>query len=134
MAKREISNSEDVLDSRDIITRVEELESELQGVTEDDKQEEQDAEIKAELEPMLAFLEEMKGAGGDAQWRGDWYPVTLIRDSYWKEYAQEYAEDVGAIPDNSRWPCTCIDWDQAARELRMDYTCADFDGVTYWFR
>ena len=29
---------------------------------------------------------------------------------------------------------TCIDWAQAARELRMDYTSVDFDGVTYWIR
>lgn len=46
----------------------------------------------------------------------------------------QLAEDVGAIPDNLKWPCTCIDWDQAARELKYDYTSADFDGVTYYYR
>ena len=32
------------------------------------------------------------------------------------------------------WPNTCIDWDQAAGELKMDYSAVDFDGVTYWIR
>jgi hypothetical protein len=29
---------------------------------------------------------------------------------------------------------SCIDWDQAARELQVDYFDVDFDGVTYWIR
>jgi hypothetical protein len=58
----------------------------------------------------------------------------MIRDSYFKEYAQEFAEDIGAINKNASWPNTCIDWDQAARELQMDYTSVNFDGVTYWIR
>ena len=32
------------------------------------------------------------------------------------------AEDLGAIDPNAGWPLYCIDWDQAARDLRMDYT------------
>ena len=27
-----------------------------------------------------------------------------------------------------------IDWDQAARELRMDYASVEYDGVTHWYR
>lgn len=119
---------DDIIDSRDIIARVEEIEEfkESEGLISNDDQE--------ELMLLSNFLEELKGNGGDEQWRGDWYPVTLVRDSYFKEYAQELAEDIGAIPADNAWPCTCIDWDQAARELRMDYTSAEFDGVTYWFR
>lgn len=63
-----------------------------------------------------------------------WYPVTLIRDSYFEQYARDLAEDIGAIPDDAQWPCTCIDWEQAARELQQDYTTIDFDGVDYWTR
>jgi antirestriction protein len=146
------SNSEDVLDSRDLIARVEEVEPELQdaytgqgGNEERLSFEEWLEEVEAdnshtlqdaatEFRAITAFLEQMKGYGGDEEWRGDWYPVTLVRDSYFKEYAQELAEDVGAIPDDAAWPCTCIDWERAARELRMDYTAAEYDGVTYWFR
>lgn len=64
----------------------------------------------------------------------DWnYGCTLVRDSYFTEYAQELARDIGAAPSNE-WPGRCIDWEQAARELQVDYTPLDFDGVTYWAR
>jgi hypothetical protein len=46
----------------------------------------------------------------------------------------QLAEDIGAINGDATWPNNCIDWDQAAKELRMDYTAVDFDGITYWIR
>lgn len=36
------------------------------------------------------------------------------------------------IQDNAGWPNYCIDWDRAARDLKMDYTEIDFGGVSYW--
>jgi hypothetical protein len=77
-----------------------------------------------------------------SKYAADWeYGETLIRDSYFREYAQELAEDCSPFPSNSpegkalaMWPYRCIDWDQAARELQMDYTSVDFDGITYWIR
>lgn len=135
--RNEITNSEDVLDCRDIIARVEHLEElEQPGPVDlgpEDNAQAQD-DLFAELRSLRAFLAEMKGYGGDEEWRGDWYPVTLIRDSHWETYTQEFAEEVGAVNADATWPHTCIDWDKAARELRMDYTSAEFDGVTYWFR
>lgn len=146
-----ISNMDDTIDVRDVIARVEHLESELtdawegegnsKRVTLDEwlaEASESPAHVlqdaAAEFVTLSAFLGDLAGNGGDEQWRGDWYPVTLIRDSYFKEYAQELAEEIGAIPDDASWPCRCIDWEKAAWELRMDYTSADFDGQTYWFR
>ncbi len=38
------------------------------------------------------------------------------------------------IQDGAQWPYTCIDWDEAARQLQMDYASVDYDGVTYWIR
>lgn len=64
----------------------------------------------------------------------DWESATLIRDDYFQEYAQDLAENCGLIPDGHAWPLTCIDWERAARELRMDYTPYTFDGDTYWVR
>lgn len=93
-----------------------------------------DDDEKEELETLEGLLSDLKGYGGDEQWDGSWYPVTLIRDSYFRDYAQELAEDCGFIPEGSRWPCTCIDWEQAAHELRMDYSSVEYDGVTYWYR
>jgi hypothetical protein len=87
-----------------------------------------------ELAALRDFLHEMRGNGGDHQWEGDWYPVTLIRESYFEDYAQELAEDIGAISRDAQWPLSYIDWPRAAEALKMDYTGAEFDGVTYYFR
>ena len=38
-----------------------------------------------------------------------------------KDFAQQLAEDLGDLKDNVSWPYTCIDWEQAAHELMMDY-------------
>ncbi len=122
----------DVLDVRDIIARVEELESELQGETPDGTTWEGTEEAE-ELTALRAFLEELAGAGGDEQWRGDWYPVTLIRESYFVDYVQELLEDCGDIPKNLPHYIH-IDWESTARDIRVDYSCADFHGVTYWYR
>ena len=78
-----------------------------------------------------ALLELCREAEGCGDWR---YGETLVRDSYFANYAQQLAEDIGAVNANASWPNNCIDWAQAARELKMDYTAVDFDGVTYWLR
>lgn len=115
-----ISNTDDIIDSRDIIARIAELEgidSSINGLEESDEATE------------LVMLRELED---EAEGVGDWkYGAQLIRDSYFGTYARELA---GAIKDDTQWPCTCIDWKQAARELQMDYTSVDFDGVTYWVR
>lgn len=59
---------------------------------------------------------------------------TLIRDSEFNSYAREQAEDIHGANWFSAWPFNCVDWDQAATELKHDYGCAVFDGVTYWVR
>jgi len=123
---REISNSDDVIDSRDVIERIKELES-IEGIEDKINALEEDDDA---LE--LVALRELASEGeGCADWK---YGETLIRDSYFKEYAQELADDIGAINSEASWPNNCIDWDRAARELRMDYTAIDFSGVTYWVR
>lgn len=132
----DIENTADMIDVRDIIARVEELEA-LAPETAHDVTPGTSDELEAnalELDELTNLLDALEGMGGDEQWRGDWYPVTLIRDDYFRTYAQELAEDIGAVDDNATWPARCIDWDQAARELRMDYSSVEIDGVTYWTR
>lgn len=131
-----ISNTNDTIDIRDVIERVEHLRQLRQpGPVDlgDDNGTDQDT-LFAELASLESLLDECRGNGGDHEWDGAWFPVTLIRDSYFKEYAQELAEDIGAINADASWPNNCIDWDQATRELRMDYTEVEFDGQTYWTR
>ena len=47
---------------------------------------------------------------------------------------EEYAEDIGTIDREQNWPNYCIDWERAARDLAMDYTSFDFEGVSYLVR
>lgn len=134
-----IDLSANIIDVRDIIARVEELETNrdtFNAVKESESEswadhEPSDAE---ELDGLTAILEELKGYGGDERWRGDWYPVTLIRDTYFEDYAQELAEDIGAIDKDAAWPARHIDWTAAAEELQQDYSSVEIEGTDYWYR
>lgn len=56
--------------------------------------------------------------------------VTFVKDSYFKEFAEEEA----GLVENKQWPYDCIDWEKAANRLQMDYSSVEFDGETYWYR
>ena len=115
---------QDIFDSRDVIDLIAELEAQTEGL------EKYEAPMSYAY---LQFLTELNEAGQDSA--EDWqYGVAVIRDSYFAEYAQVLADDIGAIPDNVGWPLTCIDWQQAARELQMDYTPIEWVGLTFWVR
>ena len=117
--KRTISNLDDIIDSRDIIERIDELEND-EDLDDLDKDE-------------LKVLQDLAKEGED--YSSDWkYGEALIRDTYFKNYAMEVAYDFGAINPKAGWPNTCIDWDQATRELQIDYSIIDYDGIDYWIR
>ena len=59
---------------------------------------------------------------------------TMIPADDFTDYAQELAEDIGAIDRDAKWPVYCIDWERAARELKMDYASVRVNGTTYYFR
>jgi hypothetical protein len=126
-----INLTADIIDVRDIIERIEELAHDLTTYSAEAFAHPELAEEHAAL---CAIMRELAGNGGDEQWEGDWYPLTLIRESYFEDYAQELAEDIGAVNRGATWPNNCIDWKQAARELQYDYTSTQIDGVTYFYR
>lgn len=114
--------TDDIIDVRNIIARFEEIE------------ESEDANEIEQRDTLASLLSELQGNGGDEQWRGDWYPLTLIRDSYFEDYARELAEDIGAVDKNAGWPNQYIDWEAASEALQMDYTSIDIEGGPYWYR
>jgi chromosome segregation ATPase len=154
-------NGQNIIDSRDVITSINELEEErdtlkdtsdeaetaLKDVAPEDAEEThmeelQDAADSAreDLEAWndengeyLKTLQELDSEGRDAtsEWK---HGEALIRDSYFEEYAQQLADDIGAIDRNAEWPVNCIDWKQAAEQLQQDYSSVDFDGQDYWIR
>ena len=56
----------------------------------------------------------------------------LISEHYFEEFAKDMANDLDLISSDTTWPFTCIDWDQATRELQQDYTAIEFQGVTFY--
>ena len=142
MRGQEISNNDDIIDSRDVIGRLEELESELsyledelteaENVHDKDKAGEAGKEWYEENGEELKVLRALAEEGeGYSEWE---YGATLIRDSFFTDYARDLAEEIGCIKKSDRWPYTCIDWEKAADELKHDYVTLDYDGVEYWIR
>ena len=79
----------------------------------------------------LAELEALRDEIGETTMR-DGETMILKRD--FREYAQELADDIGALRNGLSWPYTCIDWNQAADELAMDYSEVEYWGETYLIR
>ena len=127
---------QNVIDSRDIVERVNEIEEDIAAIDDDalpdveghiaaDRKELQD-----ELDILNELVEVIDGYSGDSAKDG----VTLVAESYWVEYAQELADDIGALPKEFSWPTSYIDWDRAASDLKMDYTSVQIGSEDYWFR
>lgn len=125
-----VTNADDTIDSRDIIERIEEIESDpdycdaetgefIIDLVSDDDREEYDSLVK--------FRDDNDSVT-------DWqYGAIFIRDSYFEEYCQELVEDIGDLP--RKIPSyIVIDWEATADNLQADYTSVEFDGETYWVR
>lgn len=153
---------DDVIDSRDVIARIEELQGEREALTDavEEVRDELDKldpsrtedlddveDLKSQLKEAEAALDEWDAdnahelkeltdlASEGEDYSSDWkYGETLIRDSYFRDYAQELAEELDLVKEGVNWPYTCIDWDRAARELQMDYSAVEFGDITFWVR
>jgi hypothetical protein len=124
----QITNSDDIIDSRDIIERIEQL---------DGRQFDHNDLTKVELEELAA----LKALAAECeQYASDWqYGEPLIRRSYFETYIGELIDDCYSIPkdiDTNSWPYRHLsfDLDAAAEEAEQDYTEVNFGGVEYLIR
>ena len=116
----------DVTDSRDIIARIEQVKSDLDQARVDC---DDTTDLEVELKALEAFAEEA------SEYAPDWhYGETIIHEDYFQTYAEELADDIGAINRNASWPLTHIDWEAAADDLKMDYSVVGFNGIVYYIR
>lgn len=84
-----------------------------------------------ELSKLEELLSDLCGYGGDEQWEGDWYPVTLIKESYFETYMDDMLEDIGDLPKNlPSYLTITVDYDA----LKQDYSEVEFEGNTYYYR
>ena len=128
----DISKYDDVIDSRDVIERIEELEGEIEALVENDVLTMDQQDELEELRTELTTLEDLQSECED--YCDDWqHGCTLISDSYFVEYCKEMLEDCGDLPRNLP-PYIVIDWTATANNIKVDYTEVDFDGVTYLVR
>lgn len=115
-----IDNSQDVIDSRDVIARIEELEA--------IEADERDSDEQDELTALLKLQYQAEPYSDD--WK---YGATLISESYFTDYTEELLKDCGYLPaELPSW--IVIDWEETAENVKVDYTSVEFDGVTYWIR
>lgn len=120
----------DVFDSRDVDERIKKLENDLEyrAVLDPDDAEAEDTQsMKDELKTLTEFRDEV----GSGEYK---YGMTFIADSHFKEYAEQVAEDIGAIDRDAAWPLSYIDWDAAADALKMDYSSITLDDYEFWYR
>lgn len=120
-----VALGDDIIDSRDVETRIAELEAQ-------DSEDDGSGLDEWEREELVQ-LSELRDDARD--YSADWqYGATLILDAYFEDYARQFAEDIGAINDEHGWPMDYIDWERAADALKMDYSRVDVGDYTYWVR
>ena len=120
----EIYNTQDVIDSRDIIERIEELEILIAGESKSDDF----LEYTDEYDKLVSLKEECE------QYSSEWkYGIALIHESYFEDYVQDLLSDIGVLPREIPWYIV-IDWEKTADNIKIDYTDVDFDGETYYIR
>ena len=160
MARNTPRNSDSVIDSRDIIERIAELESELEDLVSYvfEAQETLDAlnaddpldtveTVETALKALSAAQEALETWDGQDELKAlkalaeeaegyapDWYHgATLIHENHFTEYCQEMLEDCGDLPKGLP-SYIVIDWEATADNLKQDYTEVDFYGETYLVR
>lgn len=147
-----IDNSQDVMDSRDIIERLDELRTELVDAHEsesdanepdhfDDWLAAMAANDEGTLQDAAQELINLQKFADQLEGYGDWeHGESVIREDYFTAYIEQLIDD--CYPDaaksanSSEWPYRhmSIDFEAAADEAKQDYTEAEFDGVTYLMR
>lgn len=134
------SNTDDIIDLRDVMARVEELEAAQTDYEHDEDGNRTAAEWASEftdeaqeLATLSSLLYDLAGYGGDEQWRGDWYPINLIHETHFVDYCEELVKDIDALPRDIP-PYLVIDWEATADNLLVDYSTVEFGDQHFLYR
>ena len=142
MKTNEIYNTMDIIDTRDIVSRLEELQEWLDtyqkdveaAETPEEKEQAQEAldDFCADYEEELKQLKALHN-----EWKDqipDWeHGEALIHEDFFTEYCEEMCKDIGYVSSDVPW-FIVIDWEKTAEHIKIDYTEIDFDGQTYYIR
>ena len=148
-------NNMNVIDSRDLHDRLEELENQhneylaaedeverLKDLVKENDSEKNLSDLEDAISDFDALipldqdeikeLEELQTMRDDVT---DWeYGATLINEGHFVKYCQELCEDVGDIPKGLPWYiANAIDWEQVASYMEQDYSEVTYQGETYYY-
>lgn len=154
-----IENTTSVIDSRDIIERIEDLTGDLEqayeegqfmrefaewvGNTTDNSAhvyaafgDEKGREVVAQCEELRKLWSLAEQCAGYGDWE---YGEALVHEDYFTDYIKELVNDCYEMPkdmNSGKWPfCHMVmDWEAAAEAAKVDYTEVDFAGQTYLMR
>ena len=104
----------DVVNSLDIINRIEELEC--------------GTNVPDEIAELVALKKFQKDYDYVDEWN---YGAEFIAEHYFTEYVKDMLEGCGTIPRDLP-DYVAIDWEETADNLKCDYTDAEFNGVNYY--
>ena len=137
---------ENIIDSREVIARIEYLESSKEDFMNDNELEEYpgyelcdedslwndwDQDEGEELDLLLKLQDEANGSS-------DWpYGETLINRDHWVEYCEDLVEELGYLGDAKDlpwWITSNINWQGVADDLEADYFSVNFGDEEYLIR
>jgi hypothetical protein len=138
--------SESIIHVSDLCERYEDLEREFDGIKSDLVErglpctdEEMSKHPGFEQESWDLFkaiddlLEDLRGAGGNHKWQGNWYPDRLIADGdIFVQEMQELCESIGDVSKSASY--IVIDWEATARNLQQDYSSVTVGLSEFWYR
>jgi hypothetical protein len=104
----------DVVNSLDIINRIDELEC--------------GTNVPDEIAELVALKKFQKDYDYVDEWQ---YGAEFIAEHYFTEYVKDMLEGCGTIPRDLP-DYVAIDWEETADNLKCDYTDAEFNGVNYY--
>lgn len=140
-------NHPNVMDTRDVLERMEALRDDLRETAGDRADDPADLarwclwaveggaedgdvfDSADEYRLLHAFIEEVRQNAQDDPEDG----VTLIRAGHFIDYARELVEDCGDLPRDLPW-WIVVDWEATADHVRMDYTSSTLVGTEYFYR
>lgn len=145
-----VDNSQDTLNSKDIVARFDELQyakDEIDELKEKSKDELLTEQEQLDLESWLEEFDEdeyeiLQEVVAEGENTSNWvHGAILIHEDYFVEWTKQIIRDTCELQlpeqfNSGEWPWRhiTIDYEEAAEELLLDYFDIDFDGVTYYIQ
>ena len=113
---KNITNSDDVIDSRDILDYIEKYKN--------------DKDFEDKVKALQSIVKQYGDVYSDCISDFE-FGVTFIKDSYFEDYMWDFFLEVNQIDE----ALECyIDIEAFARDQQYNYDTVDFDGIEYWYQ